>query len=73
MFSLTPKSRENASRKHSFGTLFGTHIGKMTILKRIKKTYKKHIENNGEMSPKRVPAKVTNLGLGSFWGALNDL
>ena len=45
----------------------------MTILERIEKTYKKHIGNNAEMSPKRVPAKVSNLAFLVFWGVLNDL
>ena len=45
----------------------------MTILERIEKTYKKHIGNNAEMSPKRVPAKVSNLTFLLFWGVPNDL
>ena len=52
MFSLTPKGHENVSKKLSFGTWFGTQIGKMTILERIKKRIKKHIGNVAQMSPK---------------------
>ena len=72
MFSLTPKSHENASKKPSFGTWFGTQIGKLTILERSKKRMKNHTGNVTQVAPKRTSFSPGDRLKSLLWAHQNE-